>query len=298
MSFKEAMLYDWSRDSALAAIQAASKAASLSGSRNGTTGTGRGRLGLNGALTNGNHKADSPFQSTADLRPRSQPGMDVGRLAPLNAIIRKSSVRSAVSGKPDSVTGGPFVTSISHLRMVLNGEIEAPPLTAGGVHDGSSSDESMVSYDPSNSDVSFNPPPPATASSGFEGSVRSRSISHERKGSDGASLGPLNSHPPSNIPEDDDGYVPPVPPIPSGVVGSTTPPSGTAAHDYAVSPTSTSRRQSKHRSSIKSRGGSSTWSGIQASDEPLPTMDLQSLLKGIDSRAGEGSLGNLTRPPY
>jgi hypothetical protein len=54
--------------------------------------------------------------------------------------------------------------------------------------------------------------------------------------------------------------------------------------------------------SVKSRGGetirSSTWSIIQSADEPVPTMDLQSLLKGIDSRAGEGTLGNVTKPPY
>ena len=161
-SFKEAMLYDWSRDSALAAIQAASKSASLSGSRNGTTGTGRGRLGLNGALTNGNnHKADSLFQSSADIRPLSQPAQEGGRLlAPFPSKVRKTSVRSAMNGQANG--GDEFVTSISHLKMVLSGEVEAPPLTAG-VRDGSSSDESMVSYDPSNSDVSFNPPPPSTA---------------------------------------------------------------------------------------------------------------------------------------
>lgn len=304
-SFKEAMLFDWSRDSALAAIQAASKSASLSGSRNGTTGTSRGRLGLNGALTNGNHKTESPFQSTADLRPRSQPAPDAGRLAPLNTKVRKSSVRSGIMGHPDTTADGEFVTSISHLKMVLSGEVEAPPLTAG-VRDLSSSDDSMVSYDPSNSDLSFHPPPP-TASYSQRGSppatVRSRSMSRERKGSDGASLGPLNSNPPSESTPvlDDEDFVPPVPPLPSGMTGSSPPPPQTAARDYASSLVSNSPipalKQFKQRS-IKSRGGSSTWSSIQSPDEPLPTMDLQSLLKGIDARAGEGSLGNLTRPPY
>lgn len=301
ISFKEAMLFDWSRDTALAAIQAASKSASLSGSRNGTTGTSRGRLGLNGALPNGTHKADSPFQSTADLRPRSQPAPEAGRLAPLNTKARKSSLRSGISAQPESSTGGDFVTSISHLKMVLSGEVEAPPLTAG-LRDLSSSDDSLVSYDPSNSDMSFNPPPPTTSYSqgAYDGSppatVRSR------KGSDGASLGPLNSNPPSEpVPVlDGEDVVPPVPPLPSGMAGSSPPPQ-TASHDYASSPVSTSPiptlKQFKQRS-IKSRGGSSTWSSIQSPDEPLPTMDLQSLLKGIDARAGEGGMGNLTRPPY
>lgn len=317
ISFKEAMLYDWSRDSALASIQAASKSASLSGSRNGTTHTGRGRLGLNGALTNGNHKADSPFQSTADLRPRSQPAAAGGRLAPFPSKVRKSSVRSGMSGHPDTNGGGgEFVTSISHLKMVLSGEVEAPPLTAG-VRELSSSEESMVSYDPSNSDVSFNPPPPTTAhsrggSGTFEGSPpatgRSRSMSRERKGSDGASLGgPLNSNPPSEsarilTDEELDG-VPPVPPIPTGMAAGSSPPPTTASHDYASSPSQSPggalRQFKQQQRSIKSRGGSSTWSSVgHGADEPLPTMDLQSLLKGIDARAGEGGLGNLTRPPY
>lgn len=323
ISFKEAMLYEWSRDSALAAIQAASKSASLSGSRNGTTGTGRGRLGLNGALTNGNHKADSPFQSTADLSPRSQHAPDGGLLAPLMAKVRKSSVRSGISGYRDSnAGGGEFVTSISHLKMVLSGEAEAPPLTAG-LRELSSSDESMVSYDPSNSDVSFNPPPPTTAhSQGGNGALEgsppattrsqsgSRSMSRERKGSDGASRGPLNSNPPSESArtanDDDLDGVPPVPPLPTGMAGSSSPPPPTtASHDYASSitqsPGSALRQFKQKQRSIKSRRGSSTWSSIEAgqgADEPLPTMDLQSLLKGIDARAGEGALGNLTRPPY
>lgn len=309
-SFREAMLFDWSREAAMMAIQAASKSVSLNGSRTGTNGTGRVRLGINGAMANGNGRAmnDSPFQSTNDLRPRSQPAPEAGRtLAPLGAKVRKTSVRSGISGQPDSSTadGGAFVTSISHLKMVLSGEVEAPPLTAG-IRDLSSSDESMVSYDPSTSEMSFNPPAPATANSNPAdgsppGPMRSRSISRERKGSDGASLGPLNSNPPSEAAPllDEDGEeVPPVPPLPSGIPGSS--PAPIATHDYASSPVSHSPVPAKR--SIKSRGGdtvrSSTWGSISSPDEPLPTMDLQSLLKGIDSRVGEGGLGNLTRPPY
>ncbi|CAN8100141.1 unnamed protein product [Discula destructiva] len=310
-SFKDAMLYDWSRDSALAAIQAASKSASLNGSRNGTSGTGRGRLGLNGALTNG-LKADSPFQSTADLRPRSQPAPNGGRLAPLNTKVRRTSVRSGLSPNPDTMGDGEIVTTISHLKMVLSGEVEAPPLTAG-LRDVSSSDESMVSYDPSNSDVSFNPPAPATAQSGYDGSppatARSLSMSGDRRGSDGASLGPLNSNPPSEsspiLGQEDHAYVPPVPPLPSGMTESSPPPPPPpqiASHDYAssspVSNSPVAAMKSYKQRSIKSRGTSSAWSSIQAGDEPLPTMDLQSLLRGIDARSGEGSLGNLTKPPY
>lgn len=320
ISFREAMLFDWSRESAMAAIQAASKSASLNGSRAGTNGTSRARLGVNGALVNGANRfmADSPFQSTQDLRPRSQPAPDAGRtLAPLVTKVRQTSVRSGLAGHPDrSNTEVDLVTSVSHMKMVLSGEIEAPPLTAGA-RDLSSSDDSMVSYDPSTSEMSFNPPPPTTSHSQGQsdgsplGPMRTRSMSRERKGSDGASLGPLNSNPPSEstpIMQQEGGEeVPPVPPLPSGLAGSgSSPPAPQIATlDYASSPVSSSPvpalKQGRQRS-IKSRGGdtirSSTWGSIQSPDEPLPTMDLQSLLKGIDSRAGEGGLGNLTRPPY
>lgn len=313
-SFREALVSDWSRESAMTAIQAASKSASLNGSRP-TVGTGRVRLGVNGTLTNGNNRlmADSPTQGD-ELRPRSQPAPDVGRtLAPFATKSRKTSVRSGISALPDGVSDGAgFVTSISHLKMVLSGEAERPPLTAG-VRELSSSDDSMVSYDPSNSDMSFNPPVPMTPYSQAQvdsSTLRSLSISRERKGSDGASLGPLNSNPPSEtapvLQEEDDDYVPPVPPLPSGLAGSSPPPPPIATRDYASSPASTSSpgpaaRQARQRS-VKSRSGetmrSSTWGSIRSPDEPLPTMDLQSLLQGIDARAGEGGLGNLTRPPY
>lgn len=318
MTFRDAMLFDWSRESAMTAIQAASKSASLNGSRSGTNGGKSHRLGLNGGFTNGISRdmRDSPFQSTQDLRPRSQPAPDDGRtLAPLDTKIRKTSVRSMLRHQ-EKVEAAAFV-SVGQLKMALAGEIEAPPLTSGA-RDASSSDDSMVSYDMTASEMSFNPAAPASnfqpRPDGTEGSpstvLRSRSMSRERKGSDGASLGPLNSNPtsePSSLQDgENDAAVPPVPPLPFGMSGSSPPPTTTATQDYASSPVSNSSmpalRQAKQRS-IKSRGGdtvrSSTWGSIYGGpDEPMPTMDLQSLLKGIDSRAGEGSMGNLTRPPY
>lgn len=323
-SFREALILDWSREAAMTAIQTASKSTSLNGSR-ATDRTSR-LFGVNGAMVNGNNRAmvDSPLQSTNDLRPQSQPGPDAGRLLAPFTKMRKTSVRSGLSGHPDGAAErGDDVTHISHLKMVLSGEVEAPPLTAG-VRDLSSSDDSMISYDPSTSDMSFNPPPPTTSASqaAVDGSppslARSRSMSRERKGSDGGSLGPLNSNPPSEatpiIGQEDEDFVPPVPPLPSGMAGSAPVPGQgqIATQDHAIltsSPVSNSPvpvlRQTpgrQHARSVKSRGGdtirSSTWSSIQTTDEPLPTMDLQSLLQGIDARSGEGGLGNLTRPPY
>lgn len=316
LTFRDAMLFDWSRESAMTAIQAASKSASLNGSRTGTNGARSHRLGVNGGFTNGTPKEmrDSPFQSTQDLRPRSQPAPDAGRtLAPLDTKVRKTSVRSMLRHQ-ETVEAAPFV-SVGQLKMALTGEIQGPPLTSGA-RDISSSDDSMVSYDMTASEMSFNPAAPASnfqpRPDGIDGSpsaLRSRSMSRERKGSDGASLGPLNSNPtsePSSHEGENGAAVPPVPPLPSGMAGSSPPPTNIATQDYASSPVSNSSmppiRQPKQRS-IKSRGGdtirSSTWGSVYGSpDEPMPTMDLQSLLKGIDSRSGEGSLGNLTRPPY
>lgn len=318
LTFREAMLFDWSRESAMTAIQAASKSASLNGSRTGTNGAKSHRLGANGGFANGlsREMRDSPFQSTQDLRPRSQPAPEAGRtLAPLDTKVRKTSVRSGILRPKESTEAVPFV-SLGQLKMALTGELPVPPLTSGA-RDVSSSDDSMVSYDMTASEMSFNPAAPASnfqpRPEGVEGSpsaaLRSRSMSRDRKGSDGGSLGPLNSNPtsePSSVPEGDNGAaVPPVPPLPSGLAGSSPPPTTIATQDYASSPVSNSSipalRQAKQRS-IRSRGGdtirSSTWGSVYSPDEPMPTMDLQSLLKGIDSRAGEGGLGNLTRPPY
>ena len=323
--FKEAMLFDWSREAAVATVQAASKSASLNGSRAGTSGTHRNRLGLNGALANG-HKdpgQHTPAGSNHDVRPRSQPAPDGGRtLAPLQTRTRKSSVRSGLSRNPDGMsTPEEGTTSVSQMKKILSGEMPAPPLTAGA-RDVSSSEDSLVSYDMSTSEMSFNPPPATAQSQGAQtdGSspahTRTRSMSQggrERKGSDGASLGPLNSNPPSESgpildDEEDSEGVPPVPPLPSDFAGAPHPaPPQTATRDYTASlefssPHSLPPLKNPKQRSVKSRGGdtvrSSTWGSIHSRDEALPTMDLQSLLKGIDSRVGEGGLGNVSRPPY
>ncbi|POS71668.1 hypothetical protein DHEL01_v209936 [Diaporthe helianthi] len=320
-SFKEAMLFDWSRETAIATVQAASKSASLNGSRAGTNGTHRNRLGLNGALANG-HKEfgqHTPAGSNHDVRPRSQPAPGGGRLAPLQTRARKSSVRSGLSRNPGISTPEEGTTSVSQMKKILSGEMAAPPLTAGA-RDVSSSEDSLVSYDMSTSEVSFSPPPATAQSSGAptdtsspsHSRMRSMSQGRERRGSDGASLGPLNSNPPSESgpildEEADSEGVPPVPPLPSDFTGAPHPAPQTATKDYATSlefssPHSLPPLKNPKQRSVKSRGGdrvrSSTWSSIHSQDEALPTMDLQSLLKGIDSRVGEGSLGNVSRPPY
>ena len=306
--FREQMLVDWSRDAVLAAVQAGSKSASLNGSRSGTTGTHRHRLGVNGGgLPNGSAH-NSPFASQQNLRPASQPAM--GNPA-AHSKLRKSSVRSGVSPSPGSTSSrGAYVTSVDQLKMVLTGQVQAQNLGLGG-HDDDSSD-SMVSYDMTPSEMSFNTA--ARPDAQFEGSPAppvKRSLSVERKGP----LGPLTSNPPTEGAPmielgDDAEAVPPVPKIPSPLVShapvfppmsaapSAAPVPAALAHapSSAAQEAAAPRPMSSRRRNLASRGGESVLSN--AFSDEAPVMDLQSLLKGIDSRSGEHSLGNITRPPY
>lgn len=286
---REQMLMEWSHEGVLAAVQAGSKSASLNGSRSGTTGTNRNRLNANGygALT-----ATSPHGSKVNLRPSSSPA--VGGSEPHAAKLRKSSVRSGVSPAPKEAAKDQ-VTSVEQLKMVLSGHLQPPPTMHGVGYQGydSSSSDSLVSYDITPSELSFNPAAPGT-----ETLVDSppRPVSRERKQS--LPGGPLSSHPPresSELTEADRlNDVPPVPPLPVGLEGRIS--RGIGAQDHAA----TLPRPATSKRSIKSRGenraASSSWASMD--DSHLPAMDLDALLKGIDTRGGERSLGAVTKPPY
>ncbi|KAK4229934.1 hypothetical protein QBC38DRAFT_358160 [Podospora fimiseda] len=276
--YRDQMLNDWTREAVLAAVQNTSKTASLAGSR--TTNT---RLAAaNGLTANGNGlRPDrvSPHGSRTNLRPSSSPGN-----------IRKSSVRSGRSPVPTCSTtdGQEPVTSVEQLKLVLSGHLQ-PPATSHGAafqqqHDDSSSD-SLVSYDMTPSELSFNP-----ATGEPIGGVELNKVPthHERKSS--LLGGPLSSHPTHE--EDEEAAVPPVPKIPSGIEGKV---SKTSTHDFAA----TLPRPSTSKRSLKSRQGdravSSSWVTV---DEKPPVMDLQALLNGIDFSGGDDSLGSISKPPY
>ncbi|KAK4042124.1 hypothetical protein C8A01DRAFT_14208 [Parachaetomium inaequale] len=320
---REQMLSEWTRDAVLAAVQTASKSASLNGSRSGTTGTNR--LNANGALAANGHNLrpdrSSPHGSRTNLRPSTSPVGDG---------MRKSSLRSGHSPTPASSGGGgdakeQVVTSVEQLKLVLSGHLQPPPTAMHGhgpsfQHDDSSSD-SLVSYDMTPSELSFNPAP-FTGGAGNEQqqqqpatddpTQQQRPVSRERKGS--LPGGPLSSHPTEDDDDDDnaveDTSVPPVPPIPTGLV-----PEGGVGRSVSrgsrVSPSAdraaTLQRPSTSKRSVKSRAGehralSSSW---VAPDEKLPVMDLNALLRGIDAHVGEGEyhqgkgeLGSVAKPPY
>jgi hypothetical protein len=184
---------------------------------------------------------------------------------------------------------------VEQLKRVLSGN--ASPNAFGSEDD---SGESMVSYDYSPSEKSFSPTGtdserPTTSADGF--SKRSRS------GSSGAPLssGSIRESLPKlhfNGEREEDGGagVPPVPPLPNlsalSEKGGLMNGGGIAVQDYGV--------KAYSKRNISSRGGDSVAarSVLGGHDDGGRMMDLQELLRGIDSRSNEGSLGNLTRPPY
>ncbi|KAK0655896.1 hypothetical protein B0T16DRAFT_384690 [Cercophora newfieldiana] len=214
--FRETMLAEWSREAVLVAVQAGSKSASLNGSR--TTGTDRNRLTANGGGANGHI---SPFGSRTNLRPATSPVGDGTKL-------RKSSLRSGVSPHPvpaPAASTEQVVTSVEQLKLVLSGHLQ-PPATSHGIvlQQDDDSGDSMVSFDMTPSELSFNPA--ATSSSAPAADAREaspRPASRDRRSS--ILGGPLSSHPTRDSIEsaraEEEVAVPPVPPIPSGLEGRT-----------------------------------------------------------------------------
>lgn len=283
--FREQMLTDWSRDAAVAMLASAGKSESLSGSKTGTSLTNRAHLTVNTTGVNGNGNGlISPYGSQFNLMPSQNQDRE-GMAKP-----RKGSMRSAISPSLSTSSRG-AVASVDQLKQVLSGN--PPPKTAGLAGADDDSGESMVSYDYSPSEISFNPPAQAEqAISPTSGPKRSNSVGRR---------GPLSAHPPLEGPpdlhdevEDDDGAVPPVPPLPNvGLLGGKKSPIHTAEVSFQDQAIKSGRR------SLRSRGGDSILPrSVPSQQDSGKGMDLQDLLRGIDSRSGEGSLGNVMRPPY
>ncbi|KAI4861443.1 hypothetical protein F4820DRAFT_433747 [Hypoxylon rubiginosum] len=282
--FRGEMATEWNREAVVVALQAESKSASLNGSKTGTTATRGNHLTVNGLSPNG-HPPSRP-ESAYARQNTLQPGSHTSHAA----ALRNSSIQSHGSGRSASSRG--FVASVDQLKSVLTGD-PVRPTTFQTLREDDDSSESMASYDFTPSELSFNP----NATDGVDGNelaqARSRSKSRERKAS-GDSGGPLTSHP-----MEDDEYgeeVPPVPPLPASLVGkSPTPEVGlerltnTSSQDHAA--------VKSPKRNIRSRGGDSILSN-SFSNTGAASMDLQSMLKGINSKSQQNTLGNLTKPPY
>jgi len=296
-TIKEQMMSEWSRE-AVVAVQENSKAVSLNGSRSGTNATGhRNFLAVNGNLNNGGNESQLPQGNQSPLH-RSRPNSAYGPVSGLGSV-RKPRKDQGQPPSPPSESSRNSVTRIDHLKRVLSGGSRPGTRVIAAHSDGSS--ESMVSYDLSASEVSFNTPsyvqqtlPRMERSASLrEPGDRSRSKSRDRVTLTDERPRPLTSHPVagnsspiiSNGEEDLDA-VPPVPPLPSSLTGEKT-----AVQDYAATDALRKGRSVKRSTKSRSRR-QSPWG-----EEP-PVMDLEGLLKRIETGEGAGLKGNVGRPPY
>ena len=277
-TIKTQMMSEWTRENVIAAAQETSKSVSLNGSRSGTNATGpRNFLAVNGTLNNGgtNSGTNSPGHHHHAHSHRSRPNSTYGLVGGLGAIqkIRKESGHSP---SPPSESSRASVTRVDQLKRILSdGGLPAP---VQRVHSDASSD-SMVSYDFTASEVSFNPgqqnlPPLERSVSSREPRSRSRSKSNERTPPDNRAR-PLTSHPvmePHAHPSEHLDGVPPVPPLPAGVSAS-----------------SMSKSRSVKKGAAGKREPASSLFG-----ESEQAVDLVSLLKGI----GGNEKGVAANPPY
>lgn len=304
-SYRESMLVEWNREQAMLAVQSESKSDSLSGSKTGTTGTNKNRLAVNGNGLYGHPDASPASPSAHGSQHNPRPGSMHAAGSNGNLIPNHGLRRSSGASPDSSASSRGCIASVDQLKQVLMGEATAPmPGTA--VPGDSDSADSMVSYEESPSELSFNPENrPNTVDN-------SQIQSLPRRPSKGKSTGPLTLNPTFEIPEPAVGArsesVPPVPPLPRLRTAPTSRSGDTATTDPSSPLGSPTRAlHSRGERSLKSRGerrvGSFSSEGMRvASMSESPTsgvgVDLQELLRSVDSRSGEASLGNLTRPPY
>merc|ERR1711900_118543 len=129
---------------------------------------------------------------------RSRPNSTYGLVGGLGAL-QKLRRGSGQSPAPASESSRNSVTRVDQLKRVLSGQQDNIPGTSGVAHSDASS-ESMVSYDFTASEVSFNPSQQNVGS--MERSVslrdsndRPRSKSRDRVAANGEHQRPLSSHP-------------------------------------------------------------------------------------------------------
>lgn len=275
-SFKEQMMSEWNREAVMAVAQESSKTISISGSRTGTTSNTlpRNFLAVNGNMNNGGTSGtNSPHKDHQHHSIRSRPNSTSYGLVGGLGIISK--LRNGHSPSPPSDSSRASVTRVDQLKRVLSGQQSGSPVTG---HSDASSD-SMVSFDFTASEVSFNPsgqqnlPPLERSVSQRAARSRSRSKSADRD----QTRRPLSSHPvlgaaDLNLLAEESNIVPPVPPIPSSMTGSV------------------SKTRSVKRNGTKKSTHQAPWG------EGGPVIDLQDLLREIDT-SGEKT-NTVHTPPY
>lgn len=302
---KEQMMSEWSRESVIAIAQETSKTVSLNGSRAGTNATGhRKLLAVNGNLnregtSSGQHSPQGYHHAHHDHR--SRPNSAYGLVGGMGALqkLRKGSGHSPSPGSESSRNS---ITRVDKLKRALSGRHAGLPGPRGAAHSDASS-ESMVSYEFTASDVSFSPgqqnvPLMERSASLREPRERSRSKSRGRSAASGDHSRPLTSHPvlysaDPNVPYDDEDLdaVPPVPPLPPSLAGEST-----VVQDHTTTRDTLRKGRSAKRNTRSRDGPSYSNSSWREEGGGGSVVDLESLLKGIDT--GGEQKGNVATPPY
>lgn len=300
---KEQMLSEWSRDVVIAAVQEAGKTVSLSGSRSGTNATGhRHFLAVNGNLSNDGAPNDAQPPSPGQYVPypmRSRPNSAHVVSSGLGSVhkTRKAGGHLPSPGELNINS----VTRVEQLKRVLT-ESSRPGTKVTEAH--SDSSDSMVSYDFSVSDASFNPPangqqavPMEERSVSLQGyNNRARSKSRERNGSpeDRALLSSSRPGAAGAKPEDEERLeqdrngVPPVPALPPSFAGGRV-----GAEDAAMGDALRKGRGSRRVAKDRREHQRSSWVVDGA-----PTTDLETLLQEIGAEKDTKMNGNVGVPPY
>lgn len=300
---KEQMLSEWSKEAVIAGVQENSKSVSLSGSRSGHNVTAhRHFLAVNGNLSTDGAANDGPLLPSGQYHSsplRSRPNSTHGIGGGLGSL-HKTRKDHGNSPSP-SESNRNSVTRVDQLKRVLTGT-SRPGSKLTEAH--SDSSDSMVSYDFSVSEASFNPPPQGQQalpmeerSVSLQGSNnRTRSKSRDRAGSPDDVALALTSHPVATNPnleteerqEQNRNGVPPVPPLPPPFAGEKA-----AGQEHATGDALRKGRGSKRSTRDRREQQQSSWAADGAA-----ALDLESLLKGIEVRDATEANGNVTAPPY
>ncbi|OAR02742.1 hypothetical protein LLEC1_06763 [Akanthomyces lecanii] len=313
-NYRQQLLAEWSRDAIIATIAAQRKTESLSGSKKtGNTAPRTNRLTINTAGgvngNNLNHNSGSglpvsPYGSLHNMRPHSaQPQPAADRFGS-HLKMRKSSVQSVnapSSPSQQKERASSSIASVDQLKMMLSGNVSARAAGIPGVAnpDDDDSGDSMVSYEYAISELSFNVATgqpdgsdPSNTNNGTSSpagqDMYMRNASTSWRGASPSTAhtdrsGGMISY---SAEEEEEDYVPPVPPLPN--IASY---SSKLTHDASLK--SMKRNTGGRVDSGRQRNGSHGTSA--AGRGPV---DLQDLLRGIDSTSDEGNRGNLSRPPY
>lgn len=305
-TFREQMLSDWSREAVLSSVTASSKSVSLSGSKTGTNVTGQGRnyLAVNG------HGGPQPPHSQHHHRSRP-PSQAHGLAGGLSAMSKLRQSTGPDLSPTDSSKNS--ITRVDQLKRVLTGQ--APPSRGVGTLRNDSSSESMVSYDASHSEFSYDNRG-TTAERGRASNEASRSKSRDRVvENDGVK--PLRSHPVptdgENLESGDTGArealaeaIPPVPPLPASLDFAGSFPGHDSAERSRASKAQTheltlgeylwnGRNGSRGR---QNHGEVQSLKGGRWGREPSPDINLETLLKGINTFDKQEDDAGMVEPPY